>query len=107
MGAVPNRITPEGWQLGKKLAEFCDIEAAKQGKDGRCNTCAFRAGDHVANGSEQTLMSALKSAMERTPFWCHESDRPCRGWLLMRREAEEAFVVPWDHPEPAERPVDA
>lgn len=93
----PNKVTPEGWQMGKELARICDAEAAKQGKDGRCWTCAFRAGDHIANGSPETLMSALKCAAERTPFWCHERDQPCAGWTLMRWPAGATTELPWEH----------
>ena len=93
----PNRITPEGWQLGKEVARLVDKEAATQGRDGRCWTCAARAGDHLANGSPATLMSLLKCAAEREPFWCHERDEPCRGWLLMRAEAGEEREMPWSH----------
>lgn len=100
----PNRVTPEGWQLGKEVARICDIEAAKQDRDGRCWTCAFRAGDHLANGSPETLMSALKSVAERTPFWCHERDRPCVGWTLMRVNSGAEVEVPWEHSEGAEAP---
>lgn len=100
----PNRITPEGWLLGKELARLCDGEAAKQGKDGRCWTCAFRAGDHLANGSVETLMGALKCAVERDAFWCHEEDRPCAGWLLMRSENGKKFEVPWGHVEGSDTP---
>ena len=96
-GMRKNVATPEGRALGAHLARFCDIEAAKQGKDGRCSTCAFRAGDHVANGSPETVMSALKAAMERTPFWCHQVDEPCKGWLLMRSQQGETVEVPWEH----------
>jgi hypothetical protein len=103
-GARPNRVTPEGWLLGKEVARICDIEAARQGRDERCGTCAFRAGDHLANGSPETLMSAVKSAAERTPFWCHERDRPCGGWQLMRVDAGKEVEVPWDHVDGAEMP---
>lgn len=92
-----NVATDEGRQLGAILARFCDQEAEKKGRDGRCSTCAFRAGDHVANGSPETLMSALKAAMERTPFDCHQADAPCSGWLLMRAQAGETVAVPWEH----------
>ena len=101
-----NKVTLEGWQMGKEIARLCDVEAAKQGKDGRCHTCAFRAGDHIANGSPETLMSAMKCVMERTPFWCHESDRPCRGWLLSRQDAGAEREMPWEHCDPAESPCD-
>ena len=92
---VPNIATDEGRALGKELARLCDGEAAKAGRDGRCDTCAFRAGDHVANGSVETLMTALKCVAEREPFWCHEHDRPCAGWRMMR--FQEAVEMPWDY----------
>ena len=98
----PNKVTPEGWQLGKEIARLCDAEVAKQGKDGRCGTCAFRAGDHVANGSPETLMSAVKAMAEREPFWCHTWDKPCAGWTLMRFPAGETVTTPWEHPEGAD-----
>ena len=90
-----NQATEEGRLLGAQLARLCDGEAAKTGKDGRCSTCAFRAGDHLANGSPETLMTALKCAMEREPFWCHEQDVPCAGWLMFRFGAGETVEAPW------------
>lgn len=100
-----NIATPEGRELGEHLARFCDQEAERLGKDGRCSTCAFRAGDHVANGSPETLMTALKCALEREPFWCHEEDRPCAGWSLMRSPTDAKTIVPWDHVEGADTPA--
>lgn len=88
-----NAVTAEGRELGAQLARLCDSEAKRTGRDGRCDTCAFRAGDHLANGSPETLMTAFKCAAERTPFWCHEHDRPCAGWLLMRFNAP--VEMPW------------
>lgn len=102
MTARKNRITPEGWLMGKELARLCDTAAAKHGRDGRCGTCAARAGDHLANGSPETLMTFLKSAAERTPFWCHEVDRPCQGWLLMRCDAGDEREMPWSHVDAAD-----
>jgi hypothetical protein len=105
MGVIENRATPEGRELGARLARFCDQEAEKAGRDGRCSTCAFRAGNHLANGSPETLMTALKCAMERTAFWCHEVEGPCKGWLLMR--SDDPVEMPWpiidgfDGPTPA------
>ena len=90
-----NVATAEGRDLGAHLARFCEQEAVKAGKDDRCATCAFRAGDHVANGSVETLMTALKCVLEREPFWCHEHDRPCAGWLLLRSDAGTEIHVPW------------
>ena len=92
-----NVATSEGRELGAHLARLCDREAESQGKDSRCHTCAFRAGDHVANGSPETLMTALKCAVEREPFWCHEHDRPCAGWLLLRSGTDSTVALPWDY----------
>ena len=64
---TPNRTTPEGRELGRMLAGFCDQELAGK-NDSRCRTCAFRAGNHLANGSPETLMGALKCA-ECQPPW--------------------------------------
>ena len=97
---IPNLPTEEGQALGKELARLCDIEAARNpGAPKRCRTCAFRAGDHVANGSPATLMDALKCVMERKPFWCHEIDEPgtdklCAGWRAMVSDTN--ISVPWD-----------
>lgn len=77
---VENVATEEGRELGRELARLADNEYARTGRDARCETCAFRHGEHIANGSAATLMSAVKCLLERTPFWCHESDRPCGGW---------------------------
>jgi hypothetical protein len=42
-------------------------------------------------------MSALKSAMEGTPFWCHEHDRACAGWAALRFPKDGLVDVPWQH----------
>lgn len=94
MTTVINTATPAGRALGAQVARLCD--GALEGKaDARCSTCAGRGGDHLANGSEATLMSFVKSAAERTVFWCHEHDRPCAAWLALR--FPEPVQVPWDH----------
>lgn len=103
-GLRENVATPEGRELGEQLARFADAEAERQGKDERCATCAFRQGDHVANGSPETLMTALKCATEREPFFCHEEDRPCAGWLLMRCPAGRTVKVPWEIVDGADAP---
>ena len=90
-----NQRTPEGAALGAQMARLCDQELAGR-RDDRCGTCAFRAGDHLANGSPETLMTALKCAMERAPFWCHEHDRPCAGWAAMQTPKGGEIMVPWD-----------
>lgn len=92
----PNLATHEGRELGKELARLCDAELADK-RDDRCGTCALRAGDHLANGSPETLMSALKCAMEGTPFWCHEHDRACAGWAVMRFPRDGKVAAPWGH----------
>lgn len=86
------------------MARLCDGEAERTGRDGRCSTCAFRAGDHIANGSPETLMTALKCAMEREPFWCHEHDQPCSGWLLFRFPAHATVQAPWPVIDGADEP---
>jgi hypothetical protein len=78
---VQNVATPEGRELGRELARMADAEFSRTGRDSRCETCAFRLGDHAANGSVAALMSAVKCIAERTPFYCHETDRPCGGWV--------------------------
>lgn len=90
----PNRTTPEGRALGTELARLCDGELEGR-PDNRCGTCAFRHGDHLANGSPETLMDAVKCMLERTAFWCHEHDKACAGWSAMRFPAKEARDVPW------------
>jgi hypothetical protein len=92
----PNQRTPEGIALGEQMARLCDKELVDK-PDNRCATCAFRRGDHIANGSPETLMSAMKSCLERTPFYCHEQDRPCAGWLAMRAPADVVVEMPWEH----------
>jgi hypothetical protein len=99
-----NQRTPEGIALGEQMARLCDVELADK-PDNRCATCAFRRGDHLANGSPETLMIATKCLLERTPFWCHEEeDRPCAGWLAMRAPADGAMEMPWDHVGGADEP---
>jgi hypothetical protein len=99
MTTIINTITPEGRALGAQIARICDTELAGK-TDNRCGTCAGRAGDHLANGSEATLMFFVKAAAERTPFWCHEHDRPCAAWLVMR--SDNPVIMPWRHYDVAE-----
>lgn len=91
----PNVSTDEGRELGREMARLC--ETALKDRDDRCSTCAFRSGDHLANGSPETLMSALKCVMEGDPFWCHEHDRACAGWSAIRFDKEELVKAPWNH----------
>lgn len=89
--SVPNVPTPEGRALGRELARFVDIEEAKEpGRfKPRCEGCAFAPGS-IANGCPATLMDALKSVMERDPFYCHhgipDDDEPvelCAGYVRL------------------------
>ena len=91
-----NIATPEGRELGAEIARLCEQEAQRLARDGRCATCACRAGGHVANGSPETLMTFVKCIAEREPFFCHEEDRPCAGYLLMRFDSDKTVEVPWD-----------
>ena len=93
---IPNFTTPEGRELGRHMARLCDVELLGK-PDRRCATCAFRAGDHLANGSPITLMCALKCSLEGTPFYCHEADRPCAGWSAMHARPGKAIRTLWEH----------
>lgn len=89
-----NTATEQGQELGEHMARLCDT--ALEGKsDNRCGTCAFRSGDHIANGSPETLMTALKCAMEGEVFWCHEHERPCAGWQAMKFPKDKRVEAPW------------
>lgn len=105
MGKVRNRPTPEGTELGGHLARFCD-EAEPAARlqmpelPPRCNSCAFRAGPHTANGSPETQMDALKCIMEGREFMCHEPARDghlCSGWAMMMlsKDAPDFVEVAW------------
>ena len=96
-----NHATPEGRMLGNKLAQFCDeAEPAARLRlpelPPRCQSCAFRHGPHVANGSPTTQMDALKCIMEGREFYCHQPDRDghlCSGWAMMMLAKDEADFV--------------
>lgn len=104
--SVRNHTTPEGHMLGAKLAQFCDDAEPKARLRApdlmpRCASCAFRNGLHLANGSPETQMDALKCTMEGREFYCHDHTRPgalCMGWAMMMLAKDEPdFVtVPWD-----------
>jgi hypothetical protein len=78
------------------MARLCDAELSGK-PDNRCSSCAFRAGDHVANGSPETLMTALKCAAEGEVFWCHEHDRACAAWAIMSFPKEARVEVAWEY----------
>ena len=100
---TPNKTTPEGRRLGGIIGRLCDKELAGH-PDNRCLTCAFRPGDHLPNGSPETLMTAVKCLAERSPFWCHEADKPCAGWLALRFPKDQTVKMPWDFCEGSDLP---
>lgn len=104
--AERNHTTPEGHDIGERMAKFCD-DAEPDARlkfpelPPRCQSCAFRLGKHLANGSPYTQMDALKCVIERIPFYCHQPDREghlCSGWAMMALTDERASegAVPWD-----------
>jgi hypothetical protein len=105
MTLIRNRATPEGRELGEHMARFCD-EAEPKARlrlpelPPRCNSCALRAGQHLANGSPETQMDVLKCIMEGIEFHCHEPAREghiCSGWAMMMLAKDEPdfSAVPW------------
>lgn len=97
MRRVINEATAEGFELGYYLSRFVDQEEAKlplANGSKRCAACAFRQGTYP-NGSPQTLMDATKCVLENVPFLCHEEEKPCAGWAILRRESEKRITVPW------------
>ena len=105
MTKIRNRTTPEGRRLGSLLAKQCDDAEPKARLKfpelpPRCNSCAFRQGNHTANGSPETQMDALKCIMEGIEFLCHEPARKgtlCMGWaVFMLAEDKPNFAAaPW------------
>lgn len=94
-----NRVTPEGRAMGEQLARLTERSiqrlAADGEEDGRCKSCAFRAGT-VPNGCLQTQMDALKAVIEDVPFLCHQAHSngwPCHGWYAARVEVRRAEKV--------------
>jgi len=118
---IRNRATPDGRELGRQLARLCD-EAEPRARlkvpelTPRCASCAFREGPHLASGSSETLMDALKCVMEGVEFGCHDVHRPdhlCSGWLMLTL-ADPAKLgrlkVPWSFTgvsDPPARPAPA
>jgi hypothetical protein len=96
-GMVPNRPTPEGYELGAVLAKLSDRgERILLAEDGEaphcCASCAFKAGT-FPNGCPETVLDALKCAAEGHRFTCHHSkpldsakgySEPCAGWVRSR-----------------------
>lgn len=101
-----NHVTHDGRLLGAEMARLCDdAEPAARLKvpdlPPRCQSCAFRQGDHLANGSPYTQMDALKCLIEGHEFYCHDVHRPgalCSGWAMMMlaRESADFGTAPWN-----------
>ena len=103
---VRNFTSPEGHEVGKKMAAWCD-DAEPRARlvapdlPPRCSSCAFRAGNHLANGSPATQMDAMKCVIDVVAFYCHDVHRPdqiCSGWVMMQlgTPTAEAQTAPWD-----------
>ena len=84
-GFAPAEFHPEAAELGEHLARFADLEHARTGRDTRCETCTFRAGTPA--NTTLNVANAMKCTMEGEPFYCHETDRPCGGWVALTVEA--------------------
>lgn len=105
MTGARNHKTPEGAELGERLARMVDKAEPKARLrmpelPPRCNSCAFRRGAHLANNSPFTLMDALKCVLTGVEFYCHEparEDALCSGWaMLMLAQDEPNFIdVDW------------
>jgi hypothetical protein len=109
-GMAINRPCPTGRALGEQLARFTEMESTAHYQrfpddPEMCASCAFRAGT-LPNGCLSTTATALKSAMELTPFLCHERmpDHPCMGWTIWvcAHPDREPIIMPWDFPGEAE-----
>jgi hypothetical protein len=110
---IRNRTSPEGHELGKQLARLADNAEPKARLrmpelPPRCSSCAFRDGPHLASGSPETQMAALKCVMEGAEFHCHQHDREghlCSGWAMMMLAKDEPDFVkaPWDFVDGADK----
>src|SRR6476646_3950414 len=74
---IRNYTSDEGRTLGKIAAKWCDDAEPKARLrmpelPPRCASCAFREGQHLANGSPATQMDALNCVMEGVEFYCHD-----------------------------------
>ncbi len=106
MTKIKNAATDEGRELGHHMARFCDqaeqIARLKVPElPPRCASCAFREGPHVANGSPQTQMDAVKAWIEGHEFYCHEparKDHLCSGWsmLMLAKDKKSDVELPWN-----------
>lgn len=113
---IRNHATPEGRELGKMLTKWCD-EAEPKARlripelPPRCQSCAFREGKHLANGSPYTQMDVLKCLTEGREFHCHQPDREgelCSGWTMMMLAEEKPNFreAPWPWSDEAAQETD-
>lgn len=92
---VPNEPSPEGAELGARVAAMCDEQEAHDADQfpnrmPRCIDCAARLGT-LPNQCLPTLGDLLKCAGESIPFYCHkglksDEDQPkrlCTGFALL------------------------
>ncbi len=91
-----NVATNQGRELGFLMAHFCN-EALMRKEDKRCGTCAFRHGNHLANGSPETQMLAFKCVWEGEPFLCHEENKVCAGWKALAAPKDQRVRMPWEY----------
>jgi hypothetical protein len=108
MPLIPNCPSPEGQALGRELVRFVEVEIAALQAAGRpiperCGTCALRR-DTSPNGCLATVADVLKCLMEHDVFNCHEADRPCGGWAILRGATPKdsgPVEMPWGYSEGA------
>lgn len=103
---IRNTRSPEGATLWQIMAKWCDDAEPKARLrmpelPPRCNSCALRAGIHIANQSPATQMDVLKCIIEGVEFHCHEPAREghlCSGWsmFMLAKDDAEFGAVPWD-----------
>ncbi len=115
MALVPNKPSPEGRKIGEHLARMTDkaeaelrqklqVADAMELMPERCRSCAFRGGT-FPNGCTETVMDAIKCAMEGVPFYCHQSKPKegggytelCGGYTIARTSMidREPMETPW------------
>jgi len=103
---IKNYRTEDGYALGREMARLCDEAEPKARLRfpellSRCNSCAFRAGRHLASGSPATQMDAAKCVLEGKEFYCHEPARDgvlCMGWamLMLAKDQPDFVTAPWN-----------